>query len=61
MVTTVEQNLRAFTKREIGRARSARELMSRMGFLTIRMVMSIVNSESNFDITSRDFETAEAI
>ena len=26
MVTTVEQNLRAFTKREIGRARSARKL-----------------------------------
>ena len=61
LVTTVEQNLQAFTKREIGRARLARELMSRMGFPTVGMAMSIVNSGSNFDISSRDFEIAEAI
>ena len=61
MVTTVEQNLRAFTKREIERARAARELMARMGFPSVGMAMSIVNTGSNFDISSRDFQVAEAI
>ena len=44
MVATVEQNSRAFTRREIDRARSARELMARMGFPSVAMVMSIVNT-----------------
>lgn len=61
IVTTVEQNLRAFTEREIERARAARELMVRMGFPSAAMAMSIVNSGSNFDISSRDFRVAEAI
>ena len=61
LVTTVEQNLNAFTKREIERARSARELMGRMGFPAVDMAMSIVNSGSNFDISARDFQVAEAI
>ena len=61
MITTVQQNLQAFTKREIERARSACELMSRMGFPTVGMAMSIVNSGSNFDICARDFEIAESI
>ena len=59
MVTTVNQNLKAFTKREIDRARSARELMGRMGFPTAGTAMSIVNSGSNFDILARDFEIVE--
>ena len=61
MVTTVNQNLKAFTKRETYRARSARELMGRMGFPTVGTAMSIVNSGSNFDISARDFEITEAI
>lgn len=61
LVTTVEQNLNAFTKREIERARSAHELMGRMGFPAVDMAMSIVNSGSNFDISARDFQIAEAI
>ena len=61
LVATVEQNLSAFTKREIERARSARELMGRMGFPTVAMAMSIVNCGSNFDISARDFQIAQAI
>ena len=61
MVTTVNQNLKAFTKREIDRARSARELMGRMGFPTVGTAMSIVNSGGNFDTSARDFEIGEAI
>ena len=55
MVATVEQNSRAFTRREIDRARSARELMARMGFPTAKMAMSIINSGNNFDISAREF------
>ena len=61
MVTTVAQNSQLFTKREIERARQARELMARIGFPTVDQAMSIVNSGSNFDITTRDFQIADAI
>lgn len=61
MVTTVAENSKLFTKREIERARQARELMARMGFPTVEQAMSIVNSGSNFDITTRDFQIADAV
>ena len=61
MVTTVAQNSQLFTKREIERARQARKLVARMGFPTVDQAMSIVNSGSNFDITTRDFQIADAI
>ena len=61
MVTTVAQNSQLFTKREIERARQARELMARIGFPTVEQAMSKVNSGSNFDITTRDFQIADAI
>ena len=32
-----------------------------MGFPTVEQAMSIVNSGSNFDITARDFQVADAI
>ena len=50
LVTTVVENLKAFTKREIEQARRARELLARMGFPTVEQAMSIANSGSNFDI-----------
>ena len=54
LVTTVVENLEAFTKR-------ARELLARMGFPTVEQAMSVVNSVSNFDVTARDFQIADAI
>ena len=59
LVTTVVENLSAFTKREIEQSRRARELLARMGFPTVEQAMSIVNSGSNFDITARDFQIAD--
>lgn len=61
MVTTVKQNFTAFTKREIERARVAREMLARMGFPTVEQAISIINSGSNFEITTRDFQIADAI
>ena len=61
MVTTVMGNFEAFTKREIERAKKARELLARMGFPTVQQAMSILNSGSNFEVTARDFQIADAI
>ena len=61
LVTTVTENLKAFTKREIEGARRARELLARMGFPTVEQAMAIVNSGSNFDVSSRDFQITDAI
>ena len=61
LVTTVVENLKAFTKREIEQGRRARELLARMGFPTVEEAMSIVNSGSNFDVTARDFQIADAM
>ena len=61
LVATVESNAKAFTKREIEQARKARELLARMGFPTVTQTMAIVNSRSNFEVTSRDFQIADAI
>ena len=61
LVTTVAANSRAFSKREIEQARRAREMLARMGFPTVEQAMSIVNTGSNFEITARDFQIADAI
>ena len=61
MVATVENNAKAFTKREIEQARKARELLARMGFPTVAQAIGILNSGSNFEVTARDFQIADAI
>ena len=55
MVATVENNTKAFTKRDIEQARKARELLARMGFPTVAQAFGIINSGSNFEVTARDF------
>ena len=61
LVTTVTKNLKSFTKREVEQARRAREMLARMGFPTVEQAMSIINCGSNFDVTARDFQIADAI
>ena len=61
LVATVVQNIKAFTKREVEQARRARELLARMGFPTVEQAMRIINCGSNFDVTARDFQIADAI
>ena len=61
MVATVERNAEAFTKREIEQARKERELLARMGFPAVGQSIAILNSGSNFDVTARDFQIADAI
>lgn len=61
LVATVVQNIKAFTKREVEQARRARELLARMGFPTVEQAMRIINCGSDFDVTARDFQIADAI
>jgi Reverse transcriptase (RNA-dependent DNA polymerase) len=61
MVQTVEDNLRLFTKREVGQAVKARELLARMGFPSVGQAIRTANSGTNFDVTARDFEVADKI
>ena len=61
LVQTVEENLKMFTKREVMQARKAREMLARMGFPSVGQAIRTSNSGSNFEITARDFEVADAI
>jgi hypothetical protein len=62
-VQTVEDNMMSFTKRDVMQARKARETLARMGFSSVdhQQAIRTTNSGSNFDVTARDFETADAI
>jgi hypothetical protein len=60
-VQTVSENLMKFSKREVQQARAARDMLARMAFPSISDAMEIVNSGSNFSVSARDFQVAEAI
>jgi hypothetical protein len=60
-VQTVEENMRCYTKREVGGATRAREMLSRMGYPSVQQAIDVVESRVNFDITGHDFRIAEAI
>jgi hypothetical protein len=60
-VQTVDENMKRYSKREIGGATRAREILSRMGYPSVQQAIAIVESGVNFDITGHDFRIAEAI
>jgi hypothetical protein len=58
---TVDENMKRYSKREIGGATRAREMLSRMGYPSVQQAIAIVESGVNFDITGHDYRIAEAI
>jgi hypothetical protein len=60
-VQTVENNMRMFSKREVLQARKSREALARMGFPSVAQAIRTANSGSDFDVTVRDFEIADAM
>jgi hypothetical protein len=60
-VQTVDENMKRYSKREIGGATRAREMLSRMGYPSLQQAIAIVESGVNLDITGHDFRIAEAI
>ena len=61
MVQTVQENLAKYTKREIDKARNARDLLARMGFPSVENAIKMVHRGANFSVTERDFRIADSI
>jgi hypothetical protein len=61
LVQTVDENMKRYTKREIGGTTRAREMLSRMGYPSVQQAIAMAESGVNFDITVHDFRIAEAI
>jgi hypothetical protein len=61
LVQTVEDNMQRYTKREVGGATRARDMLCKMGYPSVQQVIAMVESGMNFDITAHDFRIAEAI
>ena len=61
LVQTVQDNLKLFTKGEIGQAHKAREMLGRMGFPSVRDAIGMVSSGANLEVSGKDFQVADAI
>ena len=61
MVTTVGDNMRKFTKREIASAAAARELLARMGYPSVEMAIAMIRGGNNFNVSEADFRNAHTI
>jgi predicted lactoylglutathione lyase len=61
-VTTVADNMRQYTKREVNQAKSARELMARLGHSSSQATIDMLDAGlTNCDITKQDVRNADAI
>jgi hypothetical protein len=61
LVQTVADNMKLFTKREIGQAHKAREMLGRMGFPSVKDAIDMVTTGTNFEVTGKDFQEADSI
>ena len=61
-VTTVADNMRQYTKREVNQAKAARELMARLGYASSQATIDMLDAGmSNCDVTKQDVRNADAI
>ena len=61
LVSTVSENMRQFTKREVESARKARELLARMGYPSVDNAIAMLRTGNNFDVSEYDFKVAHTI
>ena len=61
LVQTVEENLQFYSKKEVAKAREARELLAKMGFPSVANAIKMVESGSGFSVTAEDFRRADSI
>jgi Reverse transcriptase (RNA-dependent DNA polymerase) len=61
-VTTVADNMRQYTKREVDQAKTARELMARLGHASSQATIDMLDAGmSNCTVTKQDVRNADAI
>ena len=61
-VTTVADNMRQYTKREVAQARNARELIARLGYPSSKTTIDMLDAGIfKCDITKQDVRNADAI
>ena len=61
-VTTVADNMRQYTKREVAQAKTARELMARLGYASSQPTIDMLDAGvSHCDVTKQDARNADAI
>jgi Reverse transcriptase (RNA-dependent DNA polymerase)/Zinc knuckle len=61
LVTTVEHNMKKFTKREVIGARKARELLAKLGYPSVENAIAMLRDGTGFDVTPYDFQVADSI
>jgi hypothetical protein len=61
-VTTVADNMRQYTKREVAQAKTARQLMARLGYASSQATIDMNDAGmSHCDVTKQDVRNADAI
>ena len=61
-IATVSSKMRRFTKQQVSRARSVRELTTRLAFTSSSALISMINYEiMNPDVTAEDVHNADSI
>lgn len=61
LVTTVTENMKKYTHREVESAGKARELLALMGYPSIENAIAMVKGGVNFEVSEIDFRIADAI
>ena len=62
VVTTVADNIRQYTKREVAQAKTAHELMARLGYVSSQATIDMLNAGvSHCVVTKQDIRDANTI
>ena len=62
LIATIESNMRQYTKREVGQASHARELMARLAHASSQATIDMIEAGlTHCDITKQDVRNADAI
>ena len=61
LVTTVADNMKKYTKREVMGAMASRELLAKLGYPSVENAIAMLRDGTGFTVTPYDFKVADAI
>ena len=61
LIQTIDENMKHFSKKDITRAKEARDMIAKMGFPSVDNAIRMVKSGSGFTVTQDDFKRADSI